>query len=165
MEELESLLASVKAWASKLLEALGLCRKDRDGLAIENAELRKVAAEKQAEIDRILQVGPPPVGVPAPEPPPIDLGPILAIIGEFKVAIESVQSKLDSLSAKVNDLLSMSPETSAARLAAIETVNEEIRNKLRALLNRPEQPDLSSFVNKVTVDLDYFRQKLNRLPI
>ena len=165
MEELEALLVSVKAWAGRLLESLGLCHAERDTLRAELASARNDIANLTADLSLERS------RVSSEESPAVDLGPILAMVGEFKSSIDSAHQKLDRLSVqvselarKVDSLVSISPETNSARLAAIETVNEEIRNKLRALLNRPEQPDLSAFVNKVTVDLDYFRQKLNKIP-
>lgn len=154
MEELESLLVSVKAWASKILEALGLCRKDCDALKVENEAL-KIENTHLMELAKVPVI--------EPEEKPFDLGPILVLVGEFKQAIETVNSKLDALSAKVDGLAKLAPIEFDARLAAIETVNEELRDKLHALFNKPAL-DLSGFINKVTVDLDYFRQKLNRLP-
>ena len=153
MEELESMLVSVKAWASKILEALGLCRKDC-------AALEAMVAEKQAAIDRLLielsELSKRPQ--PEPEEKPFDLGPVLAMVGEFKQAIVEVQSRIDALSAKVSAV-----DGKVGTLSSFVPVAESLRSQLQAVLNRPN-PDLASFINKVNVDLDFFRAKLNRLP-
>ena len=145
MEELESLLASFKAWASKLLEVLGLCRRDCDALKVENEALK-------AENARLAAL---PVDE---EEKPFDLGPILAVVGEFKQAIVEVQSRLDALSAKVSDV-----DGKVGSLSGFVPFAESLKSQLQAVLNRPN-PDLAAFINKVNVDLDYFRSKLNRLP-
>src|SRR3990167_709856 len=145
MEELESLLASFKAWASKLLEVLGLCRRDCDALKVENEALK-------AENARLAAL---PVDE---EEKPFDLGPILAVVGEFKQAIVEVQSRLDALSAKVSDV-----DGKVGSLSNFTPVAESLKSQLQAVLNRPN-PDLAAFINKVNIDLDYFRSKLNRLP-
>jgi len=150
MEELESLLVSVKAWASKLLEALGLCRSDC-------AALEAQVAEKQTEIDRLL-IELSKLPQPEPEEKPFDLGPILAMVSEFKQAIDAIRQDADN------------------RHREISAAQTDLRNLLVSLGNRLDViasravPDMSAvaglpaFINKVNVDLDYFRSKLNRLP-
>ena len=98
MEEIEALLVSVKAWASKIMEALGLCRKDCDGLRVENDALHSLVAEKQAEIDRLLQATPP-VGVPAPE---FDLAPVLVWMTEFKELAKAIQNDVNARASELS---------------------------------------------------------------
>ena len=151
MEELESMLMSVKAWASKILESLRSCLGDCDALKVENATLK-------AENARLAAL---PVAVfkaESEEEKPFDLGPVLVMVGEFKQAIVEVQSRLDALSAKVSVV-----DGKVGTLSSFVPVAESLKAQLQAVLNRPN-PDLAAFINKVNVDLDFFRAKLNRLP-
>ena len=108
MEEIEALLVSVKAWASKLLEALGLCRSDCEGLKGDKAALEIELEKARAEIVRLTELastsfptsGPPPVVLP--ESSAFDLAPILAWMTEFKELAKAIQNDVNARASELS---------------------------------------------------------------
>ena len=154
MEELESILVNVKAWAGRLLESLGLCRSDCEALKGDKAALEIEVARLTEQLNTSFPtVGPLPVVVP--EAPGFGLGPILAMIGEFKAQIEAIKHDADNRHGEI---------------AASQT---ELRNSLVVLsdkvvdLSRRTIPDLSGlpgFMGSVNDFMAYVKTKLSRLP-
>jgi hypothetical protein len=161
MEELESMLVSVKAWASKILEALGLCRKDCDALKVENEAL-KIENAHLVELSK--------VPVAEPEEKPFDLGPVLVMVGEFKQAIVDTQNRIDAVGERSHQdyerLVALFTELNS-KLGSLANLGPAVASAVSQLQSiAPVQvpAELKAFINKVNVDLDYFRSKLNRLP-
>ena len=130
MEELESLLVSVKAWASKLLEALGLCRSNcaslnaaKEALEIENAGL----LAENARLTELLKVPATEVGsAPAPE---FDLSTVLVWMTEFKALAEAIQHDVN---ARASELSGTIQEFSGGRIVSARIDQLDLYIKERA---------------------------------